>query len=91
MVQFGQGFISMSSPSKELERMILGLELEHFGNRVLSWMAGNVVTLRDPAGNIKPDKAKSGDKIDGITSLIMALGLAQAGEEIEVSDIVVWG
>lgn len=70
-------YLVMSSPSKELERMVLGRELEHLGNRVLSWMAGNAVTLQYLAGNIKPDKAKSGRKIDGITALVMALGVAK--------------
>jgi phage terminase large subunit-like protein len=50
--------------------------LRHNGNAVLRWMAGNVAGKTDPAGNVKPDKAKSGDKIDGIVALIMGLGRA---------------
>lgn len=46
----------------------------HGGNPVLKWMAGNVVMRQDPAGNIKPDKEKSVEKIDGIVASIMALG-----------------
>lgn len=45
----------------------------HGGNPVLKWMAGNVVMRQDPAGNIKPDKEKSVEKIDGIVASIMAL------------------
>lgn len=45
----------------------------HGGNPVLKWMAGNVVMRQDSAGNIKPDKEKSVEKIDGIVASIMAL------------------
>ena len=73
MVQFGQGFVSMSPPMKELEKLILGHKIAHGNNPVLSWMASNLVTRMDPAGNIKPDKEKSIEKIDGMVAMIMAL------------------
>ena len=73
MVQFGQGFRDMSPPSKELIRLLLEKRIQHGGNPVLRWMAGNAVVRRDPAGNIKPDKEKSTEKIDGIVALVMAL------------------
>jgi phage terminase large subunit-like protein len=76
MVQFGQGFASMSAPMKELERMILAGELAHGGNPVLTWMADNLVARMDPAGNIKPDKEKSTERVDGMVALIMALDRA---------------
>lgn len=76
VVQFGQGFASMSPPMKELEKLVIGKKLNHGGNPVLSWMADNVVTKEDPAGNIKPDKGKSIEKIDGIVALIMGLDRA---------------
>ena len=76
MVQFGQGFASMSGPMKELEKLILGHKLAHGNNPVLTWMADNLVARMDPAGNIKPDKAKSREKIDGMVALIMALDRA---------------
>lgn len=76
MVQFGQGFASMNPPMKELERLVLGRKIRHGNNPVLTWMADNVVARMDPAGNIKPDKERSGEKIDGIVALIMALDLA---------------
>lgn len=75
-VQFGQGFASMSSPMKELEKLILSHRLAHGNNPVLNWMADNLVTLEDPAGNIKPDKERSLERIDGMTALIMALARA---------------
>lgn len=76
LVQFGQGFASMSPPMKELERLVLKHLLAHGNHPVLRWMADNVVARVDPAGNIKPDKEKSREKIDGITALIMALSRA---------------
>ena len=81
---FGQGYGSMSAPSKEFEKLALSGRIEHFGNPVLRWMLASTVIKTDPAGNIKPDKEKSVQKIDGIVASIMALGewmTAQAAEE----------
>ena len=76
MVPFGQGFASMSAPTKELLRLVLDDSLAHGGHPVLRWMADNMVVKQDPAGNIKPDKAKSREKIDGLVALIMGLDRA---------------
>lgn len=76
LIQFGQGFASMSPPMKELEKLILSGRLNHGGNPVLAWMADNLVAREDPAGNIKPDKERSREKIDGMVALIMALDRA---------------
>jgi phage terminase large subunit-like protein len=73
MVGFGQGYRSMSTPSKETEILILQKRIHHDGNPVLAWMIDNAIVQMDPAGNIKPDKAKSKDKIDGLVAFIMAL------------------
>jgi len=75
-ISFGQGYASMSAPTKELLKLILAHELAHNANPVLTWMAGNVAAETDAAGNIKPSKARSGERIDGIVALIMALGRA---------------
>jgi phage terminase large subunit-like protein len=80
LVQFGQGFASMSAPMKELEKLILGHQLAHGNHPVLTWMADNLVAREDPAGNIKPDKEKSREKIDGMVALIMALDRATRHE-----------
>ena len=74
MAPFGQGFVSMSAPTKELERLVLAKQLNHGGNEVLRWMCSNLQMRLDPAGNIKMDKGKSKEKIDGMVSLAMALG-----------------
>lgn len=71
---FGQGYGSMSAPTKEFEKLVLTGKIEHFGNPVLRWMLASTLVKTDPAGNIKPDKEKSTQKIDGIVALIMALG-----------------
>lgn len=73
MVPFGQGFKDMSPPSKELYKLLMEGSINHGGNPVLKWMAQNVVMRQDPAGNIKPDKERSVEKIDGIVALIMGL------------------
>jgi len=75
-VPFGQGFASMSAPTKEFEKLIIGKLIMHNGNQVARWMMGNVSVRQDPAGNLKPDKSKSSEKIDGIVAAIMALGRA---------------
>jgi HK97 family phage major capsid protein len=66
MLSLRQGFLSLSPPSKELERLVLSNKIRHGGNKVLEWMAENVMVLSDPAGNIKPDKSRNKDRIDGI-------------------------
>lgn len=76
VVPIGQGFASMSPPMKELERLYLDEKLAHGNNPVLNWMADNLVAMSDPAGNIKPDKSKSREKIDGMVALIMAVDRA---------------
>jgi phage terminase large subunit-like protein len=75
-VEFGQGFASMSPPMKELERLVMSHKIAHGNNPVLNWMADNVVIHLDAAGNIKPDKEKSREKIDGIVAMVMGLDRA---------------
>ncbi|WP_287058352.1 terminase TerL endonuclease subunit, partial [Bifidobacterium sp.] len=76
VVPFGQGFKDMSPPSKELMKLALEGRLAHGGHPVLSWMVDNIHVRTDPAGNIKPDKQKSTEKIDGVVATIMALDRA---------------
>ena len=73
VIPFGQGFKDMSPPTKEFYKLLMEGNIVHGGNPVMAWMAGNVVVDTDPAGNIKPTKAKSPEKIDGIVAAIMAL------------------
>ena len=85
MIGFGQGYASMASPTKELERRILEGTLNHGANPVLRWMASNVTTEQDAAGNIKPSKKKSTERIDGIVATIMALGRVMITDDLTES------
>ncbi|MGK2857914.1 MAG: terminase large subunit [Thermoanaerobaculia bacterium] len=80
MVKFGQGYHDMASPSRELEKLLAARVLAHGKNPVLRWMAGNVTAEMDAAGNRKPSKAKSTERIDGIVALVMTLGRAIVAE-----------
>ena len=76
VVPFGQGFKDMSPPTKELMKLVLEEKVAHGGHPVLRWMMDNIFIRTDPAGNIKPDKEKSTEKIDGAVATIMALDRA---------------
>ena len=88
VVPFGQGFKDMSPPTKELMKLVLEGKLAHDGHPVLRWMMDNIFIRQDPAGNIKPDKEKSSEKIDGVVATIMGLdraircGAGPAGESV---------
>ena len=76
VIPFGQGFKDMSPPTKELMKLVLEGKIAHGGHPVLRWMMDNVCAKSDPAGNIKMDKAKSTEKIDGAVATVMALDRA---------------
>lgn len=76
VIPFGQGFKDMSPPSKELMKLTLEQRIAHGGHPVLRWMMDNIFIRQNPAGNIKPDKEKSTEKIDGTVAAIMALDRA---------------
>jgi phage terminase large subunit-like protein len=72
--EFSQGIKTMSEPTKRVEGMVVGGEMDLMGDPVLRWMFGNVVLYRDPNDNIKIHKGKSRNKIDGVAALINAVG-----------------
>ena len=74
MDPFGQGFVSMSMPTKSLEAEILAKNIIHNNNPCMNWCLSNTTLQEDPAGNIKPSKSKSVDRIDPVVALIMSLG-----------------
>lgn len=76
VVPFGQGFKDMSPPTKELMKLVLEQKIAHGGHPVLRWMMDNIFIRTDPAGNIKADKEKSTEKIDGAVATIMGLDRA---------------
>lgn len=71
----GQGFASLSAPTRDLLTRVAAGRLRHGGNPVLRWMAANLVVESDAAGNLKPSKARSTERIDGLVSLVMAQAL----------------
>src|ERR687897_3785851 len=78
---FRQGFRSMAAPTRELEALIVSKKLAHGGNPVTRWIAANGAVAQDPAGDLKPAKDKSTERIDGIVALIMAIGRAMVAQE----------
>ena len=80
VIPFGQGFKFMAPPTKRLMELTLEKKIAHGGNPVLAWMMDNIHVRTDPAGNIKPDKERSTEKIDGAVAMIMALDRAIRNE-----------
>ena len=87
VVGFGQGFASLSSPTKDLTNLTMQGKIVN-ENPVLNWMSGNMVLKQDAAGNVKPDKQKSAEKIDGMVALVMALdaSVRHSGKRSSVYD-----
>jgi len=85
VVPFGMGFTSMAAPTAEFERLINRGEYPPGANPVTRWMASHCAIEMDAAGNIKPSKKKSTEKIDGIVSGIMALGIQMIQERVQPS------
>lgn len=73
MIQHGQGYKSQSPPTKELLKLVLSQKISHGGHPVLRWCVSNLVVEQDPAGNLKPSRRRSTEKIDLAVSSIMAL------------------
>jgi len=80
LIQFSQGISAMSGPTKEFEKMIFSRELVHDKNPCMTWMVSNTVVQFDASGNMKPSKAVSTEKIDGVISAIMGLSRAVGDE-----------
>jgi phage terminase large subunit-like protein len=91
VVAFGQGFMSMSAPTAEFGRLVRSGRIHHNNNPVMRWMIGGTAVKMDPAGNIKPNKADSGCKIDGVVAAIMALGRTMDRDRTGPSPAVIRG
>jgi Phage terminase-like protein, large subunit len=72
-VPMRQGFASLSSPTKSLEKAILARTLRHDGHPVLRWNIGNVAVESDATGNLKISKKVSTERVDGVAALVMAI------------------
>ncbi len=89
MAIFGQGFASMSAPSKELERLTIENAFDHGGHPLLERHARAATVNTNPAGDIKPDKSGAKMRIDGILGAVMAIGLAiSAGRDVIPDHVV---
>lgn len=89
VIMFGQGFASMSAPSKLLETLIVNRQVDHGGHPLLAWNARNVAVETDAAENIKPSKKISRERIDGIVATIDGIGASQAAPKgADMSDFI---
>lgn len=90
VLEFGQGFASMSPPSKELEKLVLQRKIMFPDNPALKWCFSNVIVEVDAAGNVKPSKKRSKEKIDMVVSTIMALDGALRNQKKEIVPSIIW-
>lgn len=90
VIEFGQGFASMSPPSKEMEKLILAQKIIFPDNPALKWCFSNVIAETDAAGNVKPSKKLSREKIDMVVSTIMALDGALRNQKKEITPTICW-
>jgi len=80
LVEFGQGYQSMSPAIKVFETKLIEGTMKHDGNPCLTWNASCVVAVEDAAENKKYDKSRSTGRIDGIIAAVMACGILEEGE-----------
>jgi len=83
LVPVSQSITALSSPLKELLRLTLVGRFVNGGNPVMRWMVDNLAVVMDPSGNVKPDKAKAADKIDGVSAAVNALKECMDAEAAE--------
>lgn len=79
VVEFRQGWVTMSPAINELERAILARQFQHGGHPILRWHFDNIAIRTDSAGNRSFHKGKSKDRIDGAVAAAMAVSRAAAG------------
>lgn len=99
MVKVRQGFLTLSQPMKECQRLLLKGSAEdpyliHGGNPVMRWMTDNLAVEMDAAGNVKPSKKSggtSGNKIDGWSAFVTAMSecIRQGGDSVFDGDITI--
>jgi len=89
LVAHGQGFVSMAAPTKAFEELVLSRKIRHGGNPLLRWHISNVSVETDAAGNMKPSRKASCEKIDAVVATIMAIGRAEAAEDPCDMEIIV--
>lgn len=78
MVKIGQTVSQFADPMNELQAAHLSGRIQHDGNEILNWMAGNLVCKEDTNGNKKPRREIAKNKIDGMVAGLMAVNRALA-------------
>lgn len=73
VIPMGQGYASMSAPSKEMEKLVLERAIKHNRHPAMNWCISNISIEQDAAGNIKPSKKKSPERIDCVVALVNAI------------------
>jgi phage terminase large subunit-like protein len=94
VVEVRQGYASMSEPLKRILALLASGQFVHPGSPVLTWTADNLAVSMDPAGNIKPDKEKSRQRIDPMAALCNAMHLwlrqpVQTGHAYDKREVLV--
>jgi phage terminase large subunit-like protein len=72
--KYPQSYVGMNGPCRKLQADIENKELFHGSNPVLRWMMGNVTMTTNNNDQMRPNKQKSTDKIDGVVASLMAIG-----------------
>ena len=85
VVRVPQSYLNLSTPTRMYERAVTGKQLQHDGNPVLSWAMSNVVTEQDFAGNARPSKRKSTERIDPVVAAVVALAASLHDEKVSAS------
>lgn len=75
MIEFNQGASKMNPPIRQIEILAMQGKLNHGNNAVLNWMCSNIVLIKNTYDSVRFDKEKSTEKIDGMVSLAMAMGI----------------
>lgn len=88
VVEFRQGMQSMNEPTKLMDELVKTKRLRHDGNPILRWMVANTVVETDASGNYRPSKKSSSEKIDGVVSTVMGLGVAIASPPRGVCELI---
>lgn len=86
VLDFGQGYRTMSPAINTFEELLIDKKIVIAKNPCLRWMAKNTVALTDDAGNVKYSKRKSRKKIDGIIAMVMAIGAMFSDREYDVNE-----
>lgn len=84
MVEIKQASRFFTEPFLNLEGLVYSNKFKHDGNPVMTWMVSNTMAKKSQfSGLIHPIKERNENKIDGVISLLMALGRSMTMEELE--------